>query len=225
MPLLRLAGRASCPLQLIITKWDLVLGFSNGAPKDHDALLKTVRDRLLEYPLVNGLVHSHCDRQHHVRLIPVSAVGRQFAELRMDGEVGKRAGGRLDPFKVDVPLCAVLPDVLNQLEDALDPAVRRNLEADIDRRRTNDTASIVVAVLDSAAGQALRATLVGRVGDALARLFIEMLVRRRAPKPEAPHENAEVQTQRLRADVLKDMERVVWLLQERLPSSLLCGRR
>jgi hypothetical protein len=103
--------------------------------------------------------------------------------------------------------------------------VRRNLEADIDRRRTNDTASIVVAVLDSAAGQALRATLVGRVGDALARLFIEMLVRRRAPKPEAPHENAEVQTQRLRADVLKDMERVVWLLQERLPSSLLCGRR
>jgi hypothetical protein len=34
-----------------------------------------------------------------------------------------------------------------------------------------------------------------------------------------------MQAQRLHADVLKDMERVVWLLQERLPSSLLCGRR
>lgn len=227
MPLLRLAGRASCPLQLIITKWDLVRTFRNHEPMDHDdALLREVRDRLLAYPLVSGLVRSHCDRQETVRLIPVSAVGPQFAELRMDGEIGKRTDGTIDPFKVDVPLCAVLPDVLSQLEDSLDPAVRRKLEADIDRQRTDNTTSIVVSVLDGAAGQALRATLVGRISDALVRLFIEMMVRRRrAPRLDAPNGDAEAQAQRLRANVLKDMDRVVWLLQERLPSSILCGRR
>ena len=226
MPLFRLAARASCPLQLIITKWDLVRAFRNDEPMDDDALLREVRERLLAYPLVSELVRSHCDRQETVRLIPVSAVGPQFAELRLDGEVGKRADGRIDPFKIDAPLCAVLPDVLSQLEDSLDPAVRRKLEADIDRHRTSDTATIVVSVLDSAAGQALRATLVGRIGDALVRLFIEMMVRRRrAPRIDALNGDDEAQAQRLRADVLKDMERVVWLLQERLPSSILCGRR
>jgi hypothetical protein len=223
-PLLALAQQALCPIQLIVTKWDLLRSF--GAPVDDDELLRQVSRRLTTYGDIRQLVHAHCQRQEEVRLIPVSAVGPDFVELHADGTVAKRAGGTLDPINVDVPLCAVIPAVLKRVERELDPSLLRDLDDDISRSPLGDVASIVSSVLNSQVGMLVRNALSGLVGDAVVKLFIDLLVRRsKSRATEPPRDDDETQTARLRADVIKDMERVVEQFEDRLPSSLLCRRR
>jgi hypothetical protein len=157
----------------------------------------------------------------------VSAVGPQFAELREDGKVVKLENGTLDPLHVDVPLSAVLPDALEQVGRSLDPAVRTRLEADI-RRRVRalvDVAAVVTSVLGGHAGMLLRGALRGGLGDELARVFVEMLVRREARASNGSREDEEAETQRLRTEVIEHMQHVVLLFEARLPSSTLTSRR
>jgi hypothetical protein len=223
-PLLGLAHRALCPVQLVVTKWDLVR--SGGDPADDDELLRQVSRRLTAYGSIKQLVHAHCQRQEEVRLIPVSAVGPHFTELRGDTVI-KRTDGTLDPIHVDIPLCAVIPDALKRLDRSLDPSVRKTLEDEIDQRPFGDVAEIASSVLNSAGGRLLRDALGGLVGDAVVKLFVELLVQSKSRGISAPRENddVEAETQRLRAEVIKDMERVVERFEDRLPSSILCTRR
>jgi hypothetical protein len=218
-PLLGLAYSALCPVQLIVTKWDLVR--SGGDPADDDDLLRRVGRRLTAHGTIKQLVHVHCQRHEEVRLIPVSAVGPEFAELR-DGRVIKRSDGMLDPIHVDVPLCAVIPDVLKRVEQSLDPSVRGTLEDEIDRRPFEDAAAIATSVLSSPVGRLLRNALAGAVGDAVVELFVESLVRSRRRGTQPPRDDDETKTQRLRDGVIEDMRRVVEQLEDRLPSSILC---
>jgi hypothetical protein len=229
-PLLRLAGRVSCPVQLLLTKWDLVRAF--GAPADDDeARLRQVRDLLTDYGSIEHLVHGQGRHQKEVRLIPVSAVGPEFAELCEDGTVVKRQDGTLDPIHIDVPLCAVLPDVLKHVERSLErkPDIRRALDAELGRSRRRDVPSIVHSVLISPAGMLLRKTLTGVVGDEVVKLFVEMLASSRSREAEPlPRDDdiddGEADAERLRATVIEHMERVVLLFEARLPSSILRSR-
>jgi len=229
-PLLGEARRATCPVQLILTKWDLVRSFDDSGDEE---LLRQVKGRLMSYSRVLGLVQAHCQRQEEVRLIPVSAVGPRFVEVQADGRVVKRPDGQLDPINIDVPLCAVLPDMLKHAEQSLDQSVRYDLEQEIGRHHVGDVASIVRSVLSSPAGRLVQSALSGVVGDEIVRLFVELLVRSKSPDAEPPrdhrdeqrpHRDDEEETRRLRAEVLKDMNRVVDRLEYRLPSSVLCSR-
>ncbi len=231
-PLLGLAHRATCPVQLIVSKWDLVRSFASTTDDDEllrqdDELLRQVSKRLLDHiPAMKWLVHTHCQRGEEVRLIPVSAVGSRFAELCADGTVVKRADGRLDPINVDVPMCAVIPDLLKRVERSLEPSVQRELDEAIDRAPAGDVVSIAVSVLESRVGMLLRNALATMVGDVVVTLFVETLVRSRAHRVEPPpSDDAEAERRRLRVDVVKDMEKVVEDFEYRLPSSILCTRR
>ena len=76
-------------------------------------------------------------------------------------------------------------------------------------------------------GRLLRDAIAGFVGDAVVKLFVELLVQSKSRGTYAPRENndVEAETHRLRAEVIKDMERVVERFEDRLPSSILCTRR
>jgi len=224
MPLLGLAHRASCPVQLIITKWDLVRSFDGST--DDDELLRQVSRRLMAYRAIKQLVDAHCRRLEEVRLIPVSAVGPHFADLHDDGTVVKRADGMLDPINVDVPLCAVIPDVLKRVEQSLDPSDRKTLDDEIRRAPSGDVRSIVRSVLDSEVGKQMRLTLASVVGGWVVALFVDLLVRstRRGVQPP-PDDDDDAETQRLRAEVIHDMEGIVEDFEDRLSSSILCRRR
>lgn len=226
-PLLRLAGRASCPVQLIITKWDLFQASGDGAHADEPRLLE-VKQRLTECAGIEHLVHATGPAQRKVRLIPVSAVGARFADPRPDGTTAKRPGAAIEPFNVEVPLFAVLPDLLKHLEHSLLPAeVRRTLDAELHRSALRDIPKIVHAVLKSPAGRLLRKALGGVVGDEIVKLFVDMLVRgEREEVPASPsergdHLGGEEDLGQLRAAVVKHMEHEVLLVEVTLPSSVL----
>ena len=76
----------------------------------------------------NGLVDSSVGRL--VRIIPVSAVGPVFARIEDSvGTVVKRRDGQVHPRNVEVPLCAVVPDVFRQVKRQLDDQRRRAIDA------------------------------------------------------------------------------------------------
>lgn len=223
-PMLALAHRATCPIQLIVTKWDLVRSFD--AEADDDDLLRKVSRLVMEFPAIRQMAYLHTERGEEVRLIPVSSLGPRFAELRSDGTVGKRPDGKLDPWNVEVPLCAVIPDLLKRVELSLEPSVRRDLDDEIDRAPGGDVASIAASVLSSRVGMILRHAVEALVGDLLVALFVETIVRSRPGRVQpAPEDHGEAETRWLRVEVITDMERIVRSFEDRLPSSIIWRRR
>jgi len=226
-PLLGLAGRASCPIQLIVSKWDLVR--RPGESSEHDeARLKEVKACLERYLDIEHLLRgSPGHPQKKARLIPVSAVGPDYAEVREDGSVKKLQHGELAPINAGVPLCAVLPDVIEQaaLSQAA-PDVRQEVDDEVRRKHPVSLAAVVRSVLSSQAGSMLRKTLSGIVGEEVVRLFVEMLVREKTQEDTPPHGSAPIDADvtRLRAAVVAEMKFVVRLFEERLNTSKLRTR-
>ena len=217
-PLLAVARRAKCPVQLILTKWDLVRTFDDS---DEEELLHKVRDELLSNPRVELIVQAQRSRNQRVRLIHVSAVGPGFADLNAEGEVVKRRDGRVEPVHVDVPLCAVLPDVLRQLERE-SAAVRVEIKREIGRRKSANAAAIVRSVLESPAGRSLQTAASGLVGRWVVELFVALLVgdRKVSVGPQLRDADAE-ELQRLRAEVVNDMRGIAARFERAYPSSIL----
>ena len=230
-PLLRAAGRASCPVQLIVTKWDILRAALPEA-RDDEARLREVKDRLEHCAGIDHLLHATGTAQGKIRLIPVSAVGVAFADLRPDGTTAKRNGATVAPINVEVPLCAVLPDLLKHLETLqVVPAVREELDAKLRRSPLTDIPAIVRAVFASPAGQVLRKALAGVVSDAGVKLLVDVLARVSSREAEPPPEEvrgveraAEEDLGQLRAAVVEEMERLVQGLEFTLPSSVLRSR-
>lgn len=216
--LLELAERALCPVQLVLTKWDLVLPCARpgDAPR---VLLQRVVDRLMGFEDIERLVAAHRRRREVVRLIPLSAVGPRFAHLRNDGIVVKRQDGRIEPVDVEVPLCAVLPDAVGCVEGSPVPAVQTGLDDEADRRSIAGESLISAKLLGCPAGGRLRDALDYRVDDEILKLFLEQLVRRRSRGSEPTGGNPVEATQRLRADVVADMDRIVDEFDGRWPDS------
>ena len=223
-PLLLLAGRASCPIQLIVTKWDLLHRpgeSSNGGESRLHEVMACLEPKLKIEHLVRG---SHAQK---ARLIPVSAVGQDFVTVLDDGSVVKRPGGMLAPVNAQVPLCAVLPDAIKQAEQSLadQPNVRQEVLDEVRRTRPGGASAIVRSVLDSPAGTLLKRTLSGFVGEAVVRLIVEALVPKKPAEEPPPPGSAAVDADvGLRAAVIDDMKHIVLLLEARLPSSKLRKR-
>jgi hypothetical protein len=224
-PLLAVARRAACPVQLILTKWDLVRSFSDASDEE---LLRQVKARLMSFGRMQLLVQAHLHREEGVRLIPVSAVGPRFAVPDAEGRMIKRSDGKVEPLHVDVPLCAVLPDVLEHLERTLDASIRSGIEHEIRRHTLADAPAIAHSVLTSPAGKVLQRTLSGVVGDQIVTLLVDLLVRDTLPDAAPPDDGRggsdEEEARRLRAEVLGDMRRIVGRLEMHLPSSIVSLR-
>lgn len=88
------------PVHFVVNKWDLL--------EEHFSL-EEIRDRLFEIKDFKALVQARLRAGSQVRLIPVSAVGKGFAELQFDGKMKKVQGKILQPFQVEMPLACVLP--------------------------------------------------------------------------------------------------------------------
>jgi hypothetical protein len=87
----------------VITKWDML------APR---YTLEQVRAQLMSDYNFHDLVEARAqDSPATIRLIPVSAVGFDYAAVDADGEM-RKLGGRPRPYNVHLPLFSVLPDFL-----------------------------------------------------------------------------------------------------------------
>ncbi|WP_433062549.1 TRAFAC clade GTPase domain-containing protein [Dactylosporangium sp. CS-033363] len=106
------------PVQLVLTKWDLLLDTYK---------LEKVVERLMEIEHFRRFAEFHIKHGVACRLIPVSAVGPGYAEH--DGKAMVRhEGKRLDPRQVEMPLaCALTPEdhVLIRESEAGDSALGR----------------------------------------------------------------------------------------------------
>ncbi|MBD1805337.1 GTPase domain-containing protein [Microcoleus sp. FACHB-SPT15] len=89
------------PIHCVISKWDLL--------EKAEISLEKVRDKLLEDESFYNFVYNRIEGNSSVRLIPVSAVGKEFAELQPDGSMNKM-GKPLKPFLIEAPLACILPD-------------------------------------------------------------------------------------------------------------------
>jgi hypothetical protein len=220
---------ASCPITFVITKWDILRDID----VDENARLLRVRKYLMSNQGFSDLVRAH---SHHrvVRLIPVSAVGHEFAELDAGGHIAKLPDGEIHPANVDVPFSAVVPDVFEQVERALDQAALRSA-LDRIRRQTrggplNALAELGTFVAQSA-GKVL-SPITGQAASFLGDAAMELLGS--APDPAADRQKhvdrkhsdearAIEEFHLVRRRVLREFQSRVDVLEGRLPSSRLSG--
>jgi hypothetical protein len=231
-----LMASASCPIHFVVTKWDMVPDRAGNTGAEDSARLATVRDVLMRYLDLTPLFESWARSGRIVRLIPVSAVGNDFATLDAEGEVVKRPNGRVHPTNVEVPLSAVLPDLFRQAASQLDDATRRTIDMHARSHRgltPAESLAMVARVLSTPAAALLRGTLglsVGlQYGEEISAVFLDWIGRpfeAKAAAARAARNDAEREAQnaaRLRTEVLDEFESAVRRLEVQLPHSKVSG--
>ena len=104
-------------IHFIISKWDLIEG---------KYTLEEVRNHLLEIDQFRNIImtrsnnsdiNNENNRNDHnkgvVRLIPVSSVGKGFAEQQSDGSM-RKTGKLPKPYNIELPIACILPDKLKE---------------------------------------------------------------------------------------------------------------
>ncbi|TCO48504.1 caspase domain-containing protein [Kribbella antiqua] len=231
-PMTGIMAGATCPIHFVLTKWDLIRGFGEPAGADDNLRLSIVRDALMNSAQLKALVETHSWADRIIRLIPVSAVGPDFAQMATDGRILKLPNGEVHPTNVEVPLTAILPDLFRQVELSLDPATRRQLAADA--RSRQEPRFSMAAFLNLPAGAALRQRLQevvgGSAGREVAGMFLDWMAGARVDEIRAAgKERRDVRRQdatveAARARVLGEFGAELARLEERLPASRLSGR-
>lgn len=244
IPMIAVLRRAKCPVHFILTKWDLFDGYegfaardADGYPPDENERLAVVREGLMSQPAIRNLVEQRKNDKRIVRLIPVSAIGRQFATMSADGSMHKRSDGRLRPHNVDIPLSAVLPDLFSQIEERLDKANESKLRAERQARARLTPVEAISAVgkfLGRPAGIALRTAAALAVGqnafsDRIADIFLDWVGRPFDEKMGRVHAVVDDARQRMdeqrlaRNLVLREFDERMIVLKRQLPASDLTG--
>ncbi|TDW79569.1 caspase family protein [Kribbella sp. VKM Ac-2566] len=231
-PMTGMMAGATCPIHFVLTKWDLIRGFGEPVDADDNLRLSLVRDALMNTAQLNALVETHSWEGRIIRLIPVSAVGPDFAQMDTDGRILKLPNGQLHPANVEVPLTAILPDLFRQVEQSLDPATRQQLAADA--RSRHEPRFSMTAFLNLPAGATLGRRLQDVVGGSAGREVVGMFLDWMAGMPtdearavgeqrrDARRQAATVELARAR--VLGEFAADLQRLEERLPASRLGGR-
>lgn len=238
IPMIGIMRKAKCPLHFILTKWDLFDGAAaSDEAMDENERLAAVRDKLIEQAPIRNLIEHRRREKRIVRLIPVSAIGKQFATIDAQGRMVKSKNGRLRPINVEIPLCAVLPDLFAQIEEQLDKANQDTIMAERRARARLTPKESLAAVgkfLGLPAGMALTVAAniaVGRnaFSDRIADVFIDWVGRPFDEKMarvdmvvgDARQQLSEVRLAR-NAVLLEFSERMV-VLKRQLPASDLTG--
>lgn len=121
--LLSMMQKSGKPIHFVISKWDIL---------ENKYTLEQIRSCLLQIEAFNNLVSSYNKAGKQVRLIPVSAVGKDFATLKPDGSMTKNLSVLPKPFQVEIPLACVLPDIIQaDCKKAIDK-MREQLNSTID---------------------------------------------------------------------------------------------
>jgi hypothetical protein len=237
-PMIGVMRKAKCPVHFILTKWDLFGGTASYDATDENERLAEVRDKLMSQDQIRNLIEHRRREKRIVRLIPVSAIGRQFAKVDADGQhMVKLKDGRLRPINVEVPLCAVLPDLFTQIEDHLDQVDEEKIMAER-RSRSRLTSRESLAALGKflalPTGVALRAAAdiaIGRsaFSDRIADMFIDWVGRPFDDKMErvdAAVDDARRQLYEMRlarSAVMREFSERMVVLKRQLPVSDLTG--
>jgi hypothetical protein len=184
---------------------------------------------LLDSHQIRALVDAHSYGTRVVRLIPVSAVGPDFAAMDDTGHVVKRRDGQVRPTNVEVPFAAVLPDLFDQvtiqLDPALQPAVDRAARSRI-AQRALDAERALASFRTHPAGIALRRSLddvLGPGGQDLAGMFLDWRGLVLDGAVSSPHEAPTLDGARARA--VADFCMSLWRIEAELPSSRLSQAR
>jgi hypothetical protein len=166
-----------------------------------------------------------------MRLIPVTAVGHDFAVLQ-EGQVLKKPDGQFRPSNVDLPLSAVVPDILRQVELSLDRATREAIVAEAHRRTRMGPLEALQALSLFAAQTASRVLVsavgAGIPGDAALTLFMDT---QSLPGYDRDARIAQLDEADRRAErfvqarrrVVRELQNQVYVLEAKLPSSRLSG--
>lgn len=234
IPMIGVMRGAKCPVHFILTKWDLFDGLTkNNEPADENERLEMVRDELMAQPAIRNLVDQRRRDKRVVRLIPVSAIGRQFATLDVEGHMVKRHDGRLRPVNVELPLCAVLPDLFGQIQDRLDEEDENTIARERrSRAKLSPTESIsaVGKFLAGPVGIAVRLAAdlaIGRTAfsDRIADMFVDWVGRpfdEKMGRVQVAVDEAQAQLEELRLArnaVLKEFTERMIVLKHQLPAS------
>jgi hypothetical protein len=222
-PMFLLLGKASGPIHLVLTKWDLVRDYGESASATEQARLADVIAALSEFRHIRTLVRERHGRV--VRLIPVSAVGPAFADLDATGRVVKRRDGRLEPVNVDVPLCSFLPDLFKQILAAQEEAQRDDIDKEARRRLRRDTA-VWLASLGLVARRPTRLVLnwalapLWPVGGPLTELLDTWATNNGTQilQAHAARTARDAETTRMRSDVIREFETRVHQFEETFPN-------
>lgn len=236
-PMIGEMRKAKCPVHFILTKWDLFDGTASDEATDENERLGQVRDKLMSQDQIRNLIEHRRREKRIVRLIPVSAIGRQFAEVGAEGHMVKLKDGRLRPINIEVPLCAVLPDLFEQIEDQLDQANEEKIMAER-RARSRLTPRESLAALGKflalPTGVALRAAAdiaIGRsaFSDRIADMFIDWVGRPFDDKMARVDEAVDdarrqlIEMRLARSAVLREFDERRVVLKRQLPVSDLTG--
>jgi len=219
---------ARCPIAFVITKWDLL----DELDADENTRLDMVRSMLMSFPGFRDLVKIHSDRRI-IRLIPVTAVGHDFAFLA-DGQVHKRPTGHFAPANVDVALSTVVPDVLCQIELSLDLATRQELLAEAQRRNRLAPADALQSLASFVADKAGKALASAVGGGLLLNSGLALLLDARGDEVQDPVQAHHSRLATLseadrraeefiqsRRRVIRSLQDRVWKLEAVLPASRL----
>jgi hypothetical protein len=230
-PLFGFMANAACPIQFVLTKWDLVRNFGEPEDADDQYRLDQVIGALMQFEHFDALVQDH-SRHQVVRLIPVSAVGQGFAQI-VDGTVSKKRGASLRPYNVEAPFSVVLPDLFKQLEATLDTATLEGLREEgrkaLRAHRLDVIASGLARPATLAAQKLLAAVYGVNLSQRLTAAYLQWMA---APldfttkelEQQSDKTNRELaQLQHLRALVMEDFDRTVVRLEASLPQSELRG--
>ncbi|MFM6612077.1 MAG: hypothetical protein ACKPJH_25485 [Dolichospermum sp.] len=103
-------------IHFVISKWDLI---------EDKYTLEDARNRLLEIEQFRNIIKTRSDNNYMnnenngnddkgvIRLIPVSSVGKGFAEHQTDGSM-KKTGKLPKPYNIELPIACILPDKLKE---------------------------------------------------------------------------------------------------------------
>ncbi len=234
VPMIGVMRKAKCPVHFILTKWDLFHGIGESDGElDENERLSVVRNALMAQPPIRNLVEQRRRDKRIVRLIPVTAIGRQFATMDGAGHMIKRSDGRLRPANVEVPLCAVLPDLFGQIQDQLDQSDENQIAAQRRARaRLTPKESVAAAgkFLAGPVGLALRLAAdlaIGRnaFSDRIADVFVDWVGRPFDDKMGQVHAAVDDARQQLgelrlaRDAVLREFTERMIVLKHQLPAS------
>lgn len=111
------------PLHFLITKWDLIENepFSDNPPPSE--LLERILEKLNSHSGFRSMIGQQTELEIPTRLVPVSAVGRNFATLRND-EMTIDPSAVPEPLRVELPIILVLWDGLRLVRKQVNEHVK-----------------------------------------------------------------------------------------------------
>lgn len=118
----RIPGKA---LHFVITKWDLIENYA--AQPDTSAMqLLNIGKIMMRHSSFPDIIQQQKDQQLPTRLLPISAVGNNFAILDDNGNMCINPQTNPEPFFAELPVVLLLWDRLRLLQKQLEGHIRKN---------------------------------------------------------------------------------------------------